>query len=125
MFVIVSIFAVIAVGTERQPRKAPIWLGGELIKPEQLGGHPQGVPLREELLQRAYPKAPIPRWRPPAWFTKLLDPEAWMYRPVISGGEWISDLLRRAHTGIPHLYIAWQIIGAVIIALVVWLMFRS
>jgi len=124
MFIIVSVFAVIAVGTERQPRKASIWLGGELIKPEQLGGHPQGVPLREELLQRAYPKAPIPRWRPPSWFTKLLDPEAWMYRPVISGGEWVSDLLRRAHTGVPHLYIAWQIIGAVVIALVVWLMFR-
>lgn len=125
MFVIVSIFAVIAVGTERQPRKAPIWLGGELIKPEHLRSHPQGVPMREELLQRAYPKVTIPRWRPPAWFTKLLDPEAWMYRPVISGGEWISDLLRRAHTGVPHLYIAWQIIGAIIIALIVWLMFRS
>ncbi|MCS7186586.1 MAG: proton-conducting transporter membrane subunit [Armatimonadota bacterium] len=125
MFVIVSIFAVIAVGTERQQKKAPIWLGGELVKPEQLGGHPQGVPLREELLQRAYPRAPVPRWRPPSWFVKLLDPEAWMYRPVISGGEWISDLLRRAHTGVPHLYIAWQIVGAVIIALIVWLMFRS
>ncbi len=125
MFVVVSIFAIISVGTERQPRKAPIWVGGELIKQEQLGGHPQGVPLREELLQRAYPKAPVPRWQPPAWFTKLLDPEAWMYRPVISGGEWISDLLRRAHTGVPHLYIAWQIIGAAIIALIVWLMFRT
>ncbi len=125
MFVVVSIFAVIAVGTERQPRRAPIWLGGELVKLEQLGGHPQGVPLREELLQRAYPKAPIPRWRPPSWFTKLLDPEVWMYRPVITGGTWLSDLLRRAHTGVPHVYIAWQIIGAAIIAFVVWLMFRS
>jgi hydrogenase-4 component B len=125
MFFIVSIFALIAVGTERQPRKAPIWLGGELVKPEHLGGHPQGVPLREELLQRAYPRAPVPRWRPPEWFTKLLDPEAWMYRPVITGGTWVSDLLRRAHTGVPHLYIAWQIIGAAIIALVVWLMFRK
>ncbi|MCS7264372.1 MAG: hypothetical protein NZ805_06030 [Armatimonadetes bacterium] len=125
MFVVVSLFAVIAIGTERQPRRAPIWLGGELVKPEQLGGHPQGVPLREELLQRAYPRAPVPRWRPPAWFTKLLDPEAWMYRPVISGGERISDFLRRAHTGVPHLYIAWQIIGAIIIALIAWLMFRA
>ncbi|MCX7642739.1 MAG: proton-conducting transporter membrane subunit [Armatimonadetes bacterium] len=125
MFLVVLAFVAIAVGTERQPRKVPIWLGGELVKPEQLGGHPQGVPLREELLQRAYPRAPVPRWRPPSWFVKLLDPEAWMYRPVISGGEWISDLLRRAHTGVPHLYIAWQIVGAVIIALIVWLMFRS
>lgn len=125
MFIVVSIFAVIAVGTERKPVKVPIWIGGEIIKLEQLGGHPQGIPLREELLQRAYPRAPVPRWRPPEWFTKLLDPEAWMYRPVITGGTWISDLLRRAHTGIPHLYIAWQIIGAAIIALAVWLMFRS
>lgn len=124
MLAIVSVFAVISVGMEHQPRKAPVWLGGELVRPEQLGGHPQGIPLREELLQRAYPRAPVPRWRPPSWFTKLLDPEAWMYRPVLIGGERVSDLLRRAHTGVPHLYIAWQIIGATVIALIVWLMVR-
>ncbi len=122
MLVVVYLFALIAIGTERQPRRVPIWLGGEWVKPEQLGGHPQGVPLREELLQRAYPSAPVPRWRPPEWFTKLLNPDVWMYRPVIISGEWLSDLLRRAHTGVPHLYIAWQIIGAIVIALLVWLL---
>ncbi len=124
MLAVTVVFALLAIGTERQPQRAPIWLGGEWVKPEHLGGHPQGVPLREELLQRAYPRVPIPRWRPPAWFTKLLDPEAWMYRPVIVSGEWVSDLLRRAHTGVPHLYIAWQIIGALIIALIVWLLMQ-
>jgi hypothetical protein len=90
-----------------------VWTGGVPAARGAPPVHPLGFysPVRESL-RRAYP---APRWRSlarPAWLPTAVDPDRWLYRPALAAARRITDGLRHVHTGVPHVYLAWQLAGA-------------
>lgn len=111
-------FVVLALGTGRATRHSEVWMGGVPAGGEPVRPHPHGFysPLREAM-RRAYPVLHLPRWRRPEWVLPAVNADLWLYRPVLAYGRRATGVLRRAHTGTPHMYIVWQLIGAVGLAL--------
>ena len=116
----VALLALLALG-DGAARRGPAWLGG--LPGAPLRPHPSGLfsVLRGDL-GRAYPRLRFAAVPLPPWLPGALDPGRWLYRPLLAAGRGASRLLSRAHTGLPHAYIAWQLLGAV--ALVLLLVLR-
>jgi hydrogenase-4 component B len=111
-------FVVLALGTGPATRRTEVWMGGVPAGREPVRPHPHGFysPLREAM-RRAYPTIRLPRWRRPEWVLPAVNADLWFYRPVLAYGRRAAEVLRRAHTGTPHMYIVWQLIGAAALAL--------
>jgi hydrogenase-4 component B len=126
----VAALALLALGTGAAARRAPGWLGGLPAAESGAAARPHPLGLYSTLrpdLARAYPRLRAPlvprRLRAAgAALPGLLDLDRWLYRPAAAGGRSVSRALRRAHTGMPHLYIVWQLLGA--LALVLLLLAR-
>jgi len=114
-----------AVGTGEPSALREVWTGGVPADHGAPRVHPLGFysPLRESL-RRAYPRPALPKLKAPAWLVPAVDADRWLYRPAGAAGRRIADALRRAHTGVPHLYIAWQLVGALGLALLLVLLLR-
>jgi len=114
-----------AVGSGPAPVAREVWMGGV---PADRGApriHPLGFysPLRESL-RRAYP---APHWRRiarPQWLLSAFDLDRWLYGPAGAAGRLFVAGLRRAHTGVPNLYLAWQLAGAAALAALLLLLLR-
>jgi hydrogenase-4 component B len=121
------LLAWIALGPAAAVRPSAPWLGGLPAAPLRL--HPRGFysTLRPELA-RAYPRLRLPRRLRTAALLRgrvlpeTLDLDRWLYRPTLAAGRAAGRTLRRAHSGLPHAYIAWQLLGA--LALVAFLLLR-
>lgn len=118
-------FARASVGPGEAPGERAVWMGGA---PAQRGGpsvHPLGYysPLREAL-RRAYPAPRAPRLPRLAWATRTADMDRWFYAPALATARRVTGALRRLHTGVPNVYIAWQLAGAVALALLLALLVR-
>jgi hydrogenase-4 component B len=103
----------VALGRSEAPIESEVWTGGVPAARGAPPVHPLGFysPVRESL-RRAYP---APRWRSlarPAWLPTAVDPDRWLYRPALAAARRITDGLRHVHTGVPHVYLAWQLAGA-------------
>lgn len=119
-------FARACVGRGEAPAAREVWMGGA---PADRGApriHPQGFysPLREAL-RRAYPALHAPHLPHPAWVGRSLDIDRWFYTPAIESGRRVTESLRRFHTGVPNVYLAWQLAGAVALALLLALLVRN
>lgn len=114
----------VAVGRgEVAPRRA--WTGGVIVPHDAATIHPRGFysPLREGL-RRVYA---APHWHAlarPAWVVAAADLDRWLYRPVVDSGRRLVSGLRRIHTGVPHLYLIWQLAGATALALLLLALLR-
>ncbi|HEY6866959.1 MAG TPA: complex I subunit 5 family protein [Candidatus Eisenbacteria bacterium] len=101
-----------------------VWTGGILG-----GGDPRFDPLGfysplRDTLRRAYV---APNWHAPlrpAWIPGAFDLDRWFYRPAVASGRRLVLVLRRLHTGVPHLYLAWQLAGAMALALILLALLR-
>jgi hydrogenase-4 component B len=76
-------------------------------------------------LARAYPALHWPRLARPTWILPAVDVDRWVYGPATIAGRRLTDGLRRMHTGVPNLYLAWQIAGALALALLLLLLLRG
>jgi hypothetical protein len=87
--------------------------------------HPQGYysPIREAL-RRAAPPVHWPHLALPRWVVPAVDADRWMFRPAMAAGRLLTSGLRRIHTGVPTLYLAWQVIGTVALALLLLALLR-
>jgi hypothetical protein len=118
-------FARLALGPGAAPQVREVWMGGV---PADRGApriHPQGFysPMREAL-RRGYPALHAPHLHQPEWVGVSLDADRWLYRPAARAGRRAVASLRRLHTGVPHVYIAWQLAGAACLALLLILLVR-
>ena len=117
----VAVLALLALGTAAPAREGPAWLGGRPGGALQV--HPLGFysTLRPDLA-RAYPRLRAPGWPPGSRLLgtalmRVVDFDRWLYRPLLEAGRAASRALRRAHTGLPQAYIAWQLVGALALVL--------
>jgi formate hydrogenlyase subunit 3/multisubunit Na+/H+ antiporter MnhD subunit len=116
----------LALGRGEAPRARVVWAGG---MPAERGGprvHPLGFysPIREAL-ERAYPAWHRPRIGRMRWVLPAVDVDRWVYGPGLRVGRRLAAGLRRLHTGMPNLYLAWQVAGAAALALLLVLLLRS
>ena len=118
------VIARLAVGRSEAPAPRTVWSGG-VPDHGSLRVHPLGFysPVREAL-RRAYPAPHWHRLKRPGWVIPALDPDRWLYRPAAGAGRRMTEGLRHVHTGVPHVYLAWQLVGAVALALLLTLLLR-
>ena len=114
----------LAVGS-RAPLERAVWTGGMAGARGDPGLHPHGFysPIRESLA-RAYV---APRWRAlprPRWLVPAVDVDRWFYRPATLAGRRVVGALRLLHTGVPQVYLAWQLAGATALALLLLALLR-
>jgi hydrogenase-4 component B len=95
-----------------------VWSGGAASLPGAPPLHPLGFysSLRESM-RRAYAVPRLPHGTRPAWIPPALDADRWLYRPAAAATRRVTDALRHMHTGVPHVYLAWQLAGAAALAL--------
>lgn len=112
-------------GPAAPPAKARAWTGGVPAGAGGPGPHPHGYysPIREAL-RRASPRLPAVRVPRPAWVGHTVDLDRWFYAPALATGRRVVDSMRRLHTGVPNVYLAWQLAGALALALLLFLFVR-
>ncbi len=113
-----ALLARAALGPARAPAPRAVWSGGVPSAHGAPALHPLGFysPLRESM-RRAWPAPRWPRLKRPAWIPPAVDPDRWLYQPAVAAGRRVTDALRLAHTGVPHVYLAWQLAGAAALGL--------
>ncbi|MFI5371892.1 MAG: complex I subunit 5 family protein [Candidatus Eisenbacteria bacterium] len=114
-----------AMGPAPAPAAREAWMGGV---PADRGApriHPHGFysPIREAL-GRVYRAPRPPRWSGHGWVVPAVDMDRWFYDPAIRAGRPLIAGLRRIHTGVPNVYIAWQLAGGALLALSLLLLLR-
>jgi hypothetical protein len=112
-------------GKGTAPVAREIWMGGV---PAERGAplpHPHGFysPVRENL-RRLYPVPRAPHVSVPRWAESAVDLDHWLYEPAVRACRPVVLALRHLHAGIPNVYIAWQLIGGVLLALLLLLLRR-
>jgi hydrogenase-4 component B len=114
-----------AIGGGARPAQDEAWMGGVPAGPGAPPIHPLGFysPIREGL-RRLYPAPRWPRLALPRWVVPAVDLDRWFYGPAQSAGRQIVAGLRRLHTGVPNVYLAWQLVGAAALALLLVLLLR-
>jgi hydrogenase-4 component B len=115
----------LAAGTGPRPAAREVWMGGVPADRRPPRVHPAGFysPIRESL-RRAYPALRAPHLTLPAWVPPAVDLDRWFYRPAVSAGRGMVAGLRRLHTGMPSLYLLWQLVGAALLAVLLALLAR-
>ena len=68
------------------------------------------------------PRVPLPEIKIPRETPLMLDTDRWLFRPIGEWGNRLGRRLSRLHTGLPHGYLLWQLLGAAILLAVVWLL---
>ena len=102
-----------------------VWTGGAPGGAGAVRFDPLGFysPLRDAL-RHAYVSPPWHAPPRPAWVTGAVDLDHWLYRPARDAGRQLVLGLRRLHTGVPHLYLLWQLAGAAALALLLLALLR-
>lgn len=103
-------------------REVKVWTCGEEVRPEEYR-YPPGSFYRpfKEAFSGIYPKA---AWRPPpfpASLRRALDPDAWLYLPLVRGVEQASRQVSRTHVGVPQVYLLWMVVGVIAVVAIVLL----
>ncbi|UCG37727.1 MAG: oxidoreductase, partial [bacterium] len=99
-----------------------VWTCGEEVNPETFR-YPPGSFYRpfKEAFGGIYPKA---AWRAPTFpasVRRILDPDAWFYLPFAHAVERAAKVVSRTHTGVPHVYLLWMVVGVIAVVAILFL----
>jgi hydrogenase-4 component B len=108
----------VALGPSRPPRRVETWMGGAVVGGELAPVISLGffVPLRA-MMHAVYRPLRWPTLLRPTWVLPAVDADAWFFRPAVAQARRLSETLGRLHTGAPHRYIVWQLIGTLLLLL--------
>ena len=112
------VLTLLALGRARPVRRVETWMGGAVVAGEMAPVISLGffVPLRD-MMHAVY--LPL-RWHAlhrPAWVLPTADADRWLFRPAAAQARRLSEARGRLHTGAPHRYIVWQLIGTLLLLL--------
>ncbi len=62
-----------------------------------------------------YPSVPLPHTGYPTRFMKIFDVDAWLFGPIVRLGNRVTGALSRTHSGVPQMYLIWQLAGLVVV----------
>ena len=102
-------------------RQTAGWYGGEEFLPDQVRFRAHGFVLPfKNAFRRIYPSIPLPRVQL-GFLKKLLDFDGWLYNPLVNSGSRLTDKISRSHSGLPAMYMLWQLVGVVLALLILFL----
>ena len=127
--VLLVIMTALAHGLSRlgaaERRTVEVWHCGALSPGEQARypAHSFYGPFKTAF-ENVYPKAPVPHAAYPTRLMSVFDLDLWLIQPVLKFCERMVEATRRTHSGIPQLYLSWQIAGAIIVVAVLFFLAR-
>jgi hydrogenase-4 component B len=122
-------FGLLAQGLSRlgaaERRTVEIWHCGTLPVGDQ-GRYPAHsfYDAFKRAFQNVYPPVRVPRTNYPARFMSIFDLDRWLFRPLLRAGEKITEVTSHTHSGIPQLYLSWQIAGLILVVVALVLLAR-
>ena len=97
-------------------RKVEGWYGGEEYEPDLLRYRAHGFCLPfKDAFARFYPGLTMPRTHILDFFRKVIDVDSWLFNPLVKAGSRATDGLSRTHSGVPHTYLIWQLVGMIVV----------
>lgn len=78
----------------------------------------------KEAFSAIYPTFPVPRVPYPRRLMNAFDAESWLFQPLVRAGAWLTQRFSRAHSGVPQQYLAWQLIGLIVVVLSLYFLMR-
>jgi hydrogenase-4 component B len=131
--VVSSIALVICVGlayglgrlAQAPSRVVPVWHCGVEVSPATGHFHAHGLyePFRRAF-ERVYIKTGTPKTAYPVALTRIFDFDAWLYGPLVRAGGRLAARVSRSHVGVPQWYLAWQVIGMVLVLALLFALMR-
>ena len=106
-------------------RVTETWYGGEEADPEHVRFRAHGFVLPfKEAFAKVYPSVSLPKISAFASIQKVLNLDTWVYGPIVNAGSRLTGRLSRAHSGIPQLYMLWQVIGIIAVLALLFIMLK-
>jgi hydrogenase-4 component B len=106
-------------------RVVPVWQCGVELAPEAGHFHSHGMyePFRRAF-ERVYITPGAPRTAYPTAFARAFDLDGWLYGPLVRAGGRLAERVSRSHVGVPQWYLAWQVIGMVLVLALLFAVMR-
>jgi hydrogenase-4 component B len=106
-------------------RVVPVWHCGVEVSPATGHFHAHGLyePFRRAF-ERVYIKTGTPKTAYPVALTRIFDFDAWLYGPLVRAGGRLAARVSRSHVGVPQWYLAWQVIGMVLVLALLFALMR-
>ncbi|HET6454619.1 MAG TPA: proton-conducting transporter membrane subunit [Armatimonadota bacterium] len=101
-------------------RETAPWYGGEEYTTDQVRYRAHGfvLPFKSAFV-RIYPTVRLPRMNL-QFLRKLFDFDGWLYNPLVKSGSRLTDRISRSHSGLPAMYMLWQLIGVVLVLVILF-----
>lgn len=97
-------------------RRTEGWYGGEEHTADEVRFRSHGFCLPfKQAMPEVYPSIRMPKLPVFETLHKFLDLDKWLYDPLVARGGSVTDRLSRTHTGVPHVYMAWQLVGMILV----------
>jgi len=106
-------------------RVVPVWHCGAELAPEAAHFHAHGLyePFRRAFA-RVYVQIGTPKMGYPTALARVFDVDAWLYGPLVRAGGRVAERVSRSHVGVPQWYLAWQVIGMVLVLILLFTLIR-
>ena len=102
-------------------RETASWYGGEEYTTDQVRYRAHGFVLPfKSAFARIYPSFRLPRIQM-GFLKKLIDFDGWLYNPLVNSGSRLTDKISRSHSGLPAMYMLWQLAGVALVLVILFL----
>ena len=106
-------------------RETANWYCGEEYDPELVRFRAHGfVQPFKKAFSDIYPHFGVPRAQVPEFLRKIFDIDSWLYSPIVRSGANLTEKFSHTHSGLPQLYMLWQIAGVVLVITALLLILR-
>jgi len=78
----------------------------------------------KEAFKGIYPTVQVPRMAYPRRLMSIFDADTWLFQPLAGAGDWLTRRFSRTHSGVPQLYLIWQLMGLAVVLVVLFLWMR-
>ncbi len=107
-------------------REVPNWYCGEEATDNEVRYRAHGFVLPfKEAFAAVYPTIKLPKMPALKKVGDMLDFDRWLYKPVVDVGGRAVDRLSRTHSGIPQVYMLWQLVGVIVVLAVLLVVLRA
>ena len=106
-------------------RETASWYGGEEYADDVVRFRAHGFVLPfKQAFAKVYPSVRLPKIQTIGFMQKVLNLDTWLYGPIVNAGSRLTDGLSRTHSGIPHVYMLWQVIGIAVVFAVLFILLK-
>ena len=107
-------------------RRTKGWYCGEEYQPEEVRARAHGFCLPfKNAFAKVYPSVRVPRINALRLLQRAFDVDSWLYNPLVNAGARMTELLSRTHSGIPQVYMVWQLVGMILAFAILFLLLRG